>query len=129
MHKASLICIDDERNCISEPVCHHFGEELHRTVLEGDGSEFISPTDAFTFREEDEVGSIQAIEFDRPIEQAIEQPLDNRLEQRPESPIKGGPETVRTWTRVLIHGKEGRGDFIRGERIGEAHASDVQRRV
>lgn len=122
--KTGLVLVYKGRNVGLETVDQSFGEQLHRAVLQRNRPESVCSARTIFFREENKVGSINAVEIDIATVQTIEKSHDIRLHIRPERAVKGGAETVRAWARGGVGGEDGAPHLVSGERDGDRRTVD-----
>lgn len=67
MDEPGLVAIHKRSNVRSDAVCHHFGEELHGTVLKRNRAESIGGACSFFFWQEHKMGTVESIKVQRAI--------------------------------------------------------------
>ena len=88
MDEPGLVAIHKRSNVRSDAVCHHFGEELHGTVLKGNRAESIGGACSFFFWQEHKMGTVESIKVQRAIMEGSKEVEDCRLDLGPEGSVE-----------------------------------------
>src|SRR6185369_9690267 len=98
MDEPGLVAIHKRSNVRSDAVCHHFGEELHGTVLKGNRAESIGGVCSFFFWQEHKMGTVESIKVQRAIMEGSKEVEDCRLDLGPEGAVERGTKPIRPRT-------------------------------
>jgi hypothetical protein len=116
MDKTYLIDIDNARNGSVEAVGHCFREEIHGAVWKGYRAKSICCAHPLLLGKKNQMSSVQPVEIERAVIEAIKELLDIVLNRGPKLLIEGGDKAIQSRTGIHVHREQRPRNFIHGKR-------------